>query len=50
MRRVSAEIEFAIHGFGKRSTPHMSNDKVVSLAAPAEVSDPLTELLSTIAP
>ena len=35
------------HGFGKRSTPHMSNDTVVSLAAPARVSDPLTELLRT---
>ena len=33
------------HGFGKRSTPHMSNDTVVSLAAPALVPDPLTELL-----
>ena len=36
-----------IHGFGKRSTPHMNNDTVVSLAAPARVSDPLTELLRT---
>ena len=33
------------HGFGKRSTPHMSNDTVVSLVAPARVCDPLTELL-----
>ena len=47
MRRVSAEIEFAEKRFGKRSTPHMGNDKVVSLAAPAVVEDALTELQET---
>ena len=45
MRRVFAEIESGNDGFGKKSTPHMSNDTVISLAAPAPVSDPLTELL-----
>ena len=33
------------HGFGKRSTPHTSNDTVVSLATPAPISTPLTELV-----
>ena len=33
------------HGFGKRSTPHISNDTGVSLVTPAPVSAPLTELL-----
>ena len=36
-----------LNGFSKRNTPHMSNDNVVSLATPAEVSDPLRELLRT---
>ena len=36
-----------IYGFSKRSTPHMSNDNVVSLATPAGGWDPLTELLRT---
>ena len=39
-----------VNPLGKRSTPHMSNDTVVSLGAPARVSDPLTELLRTGAP
>ena len=33
------------HGFNKRSTPHVSNDNLVSLEAPAGISDPLTDLL-----
>ena len=34
-------------GVGKRGTPHMGNDKVVSLTAPAVVEDALTEMLRT---
>ena len=35
----------ARHPLQKRSTLHMSNDNVVSLSAPAQVSDPLTDVL-----
>ena len=38
----------ATRPIAQRSTLHMSNDTVVSLAAPARISDPLTELLLVV--
>lgn len=43
MRRAIAEIQPENDDFGAESTPHMSNGTADSPAAPARVSDPLTE-------